>query len=292
MAVAVKNKSCCFKSVVGCFMIPAFSLMLMLLATTPLYAQSYNELATEGTKQLEAGNYDAAITNYTRAIAVDSLNSINEYLYANLAQAYMKKGDVGKVEELLKSALVRFPQSKVLFLQSANFHLSQDKCEKALREYNKVLSLEPRNEEALYFRAYILAGKKKYDLAREDYYTILAVNPDNNKAQFALALLYAKEGNENQALLALDNLIEKNPDNPEYYMACSDIEKESKRYELALIYIDEGIKKCKDNYTLRLEKAELLVAMNKYEETKRVLDALSSDGYYSPRMKILYKKIK
>ncbi len=264
----------------------------LFLFNAPAYSQSYKEFVATATKMLEEGNYDGAITHYKKALDKDSLNSMNEFIYANLALAYMNKGESRRVEEVYREALSRNPQSQMLLMRRANFYLVQDKQEKALADYNKVLSYDPRNEEALYFRAYILAGKKKYNLAREDYYTILAINPDNYKAQFALALLYVKEKKDNQALLMLDNLIEKDSGNPEYYQACSDIEKGNKRYELALIYIDEGIKKCKNNNTLRLEKAELLVAMNKNKEAKRELDALSSTGYYSPRMKLLYKRIK
>ncbi|MBQ3153562.1 MAG: tetratricopeptide repeat protein, partial [Bacteroidaceae bacterium] len=211
----------------------------MLFITVSARSQSYSELVTAGTQQLEDGNYDAAIANYAKALAADSLSSINEMIYANMAQAYMGKGEKKRVEELYGKALEKFPRSKMLYALRAKFYLEQDKNEKALDDCNKVLSMDADNEDALYLRAYILTEKKKYDPAREDYYALLAANPDNRKAQFALALLYAKEHKDNQALLLLDNLIEKTPDVPEYYLACSNIEKDNARYELALVYLDE-----------------------------------------------------
>ena len=266
--------------------------VFMLFLSLSAYSQSYNELVTTGTQLLEDGDYDAAIVCYTKAINADSLNSINEMIYANMAQAYLGKGDTKRVEELYGKALGKYPRSKMLYALRAKFYLNQDKKEKALIDCNKVLSMDANSEEMLYLRAYILTEKKKYDLARDDYHTLLAINPDNRKAQFALALLYAKERKDNQAQLLLDNLIEKNPDVPEYYLACSNIEKENARYELALVYLDEGVKNCKERNMLNLEKAEMLVAMKRYDEAKRVLDALSASGYYSSRMKQLYKKCK
>ena len=266
--------------------------MFMLFITVSANSQSYSELVTAGTQQLEDGNYDAAIANYAKALAADSLSSINEMIYVNMAQAYMGKGEKKRVEELYGKALEKYPRSKMLYALRAKFYLEQGKNEKALDDCNKVLSMDAGNEDALYLRAYILTEKKKYDLAREDYYALLAANPDNRKAQFALALLYAKEHKDNQALLLLDNLIEKTPDVPEYYLACSNIEQDNARYELALVYLDEGLKKCKERNALNLDKAEILVIMKRYDEAKRVLDALSVSGYYSPRMKQLYKKCK
>ena len=189
--------------------------MFMLFITVSARSQSYSELVTAGTQQLEDGNYDAAIANYAKALAADSLSSINEMIYVNMAQAYMGKGEKKRVEELYGKALEKYPRSKMLYALRAKFYLEQGKNEKALDDCNKVLSMDAGNEDALYLRAYILTEKKKYDLAREDYYALLAANPDNRKAQFALALLYAKEHKDNQALLLLDNLIEKTPDVPE-----------------------------------------------------------------------------
>ena len=165
--------------------------MFMLFITVPANSQSYSELVTAGTQQLEEGNYDAAIANYAKALAADSLNGINDMIYANMAQAYKGKGETKRVEELYAKALEKYPASKMLYALRAKFYLEQDKNEKALEDCNKVLSMDADNEDALYLRAYILTEKKKYDLAREDYYALLAANPDDRKAQFALALLYA-----------------------------------------------------------------------------------------------------
>ena len=274
------------------FGLPLLALVLAVFVNIPAYSQSYREAVTTATGLLEEGNFDGAIAGYEKALAMDTLNSMNEFIYANLALAYMKKGETGKVEDVYRRALARNPQSKMLLLRRADFYLTQGKEDKALRDYNDVLLMDSADKQALFFRAYILTGKKKFAQARKDYYAILTSEPDNEKAQFALALLYAKERDDSKAMLLLDNLIERNPANPEYYLACSNIEKSGKRYELALIYIDEGIKSCKERNALNMEKAELLVAMDRCDEARRVLDALSIAGYYSPRMKTLYKKCK
>ena len=79
--------------------------MFMLFITVSANSQSYSELVTAGTQQLEEGNYDAAIANYAKALAADSLNGINEMIYANMAQAYKGKGETKRVEEIYAKAL-------------------------------------------------------------------------------------------------------------------------------------------------------------------------------------------
>ena len=210
-------------------------------------AQSYRELVSEATRNLEKGDTEAAIKNYNEALAKEPENRNNEYVYANLAAAYQKSGEIAKAEEMYTKALSLNPSSTILLQQRGNLYLGTDRKKKAMGDYDKILEKEPYNEEALYYRAYIFAQEKEYEKAYTDYYKILTVNPDNNKARFALALLYNKNKKNEEALLLIDNLIDKSPHAPEYYLAGSEIEKEKNNHELALVFLDEGIKKCKNN---------------------------------------------
>ncbi|MBR2301139.1 MAG: tetratricopeptide repeat protein [Bacteroidaceae bacterium] len=186
-----------------------------LLFATASHAQSYKELVSNGTRNLEKGDTEAAIKNYNEAIDKEPENRHNEYVYANLAAAYQKNGNAKKAEEMYTKALSLNPSSTKLLQQRGNLYLDTDKKEKALADYDKILEKEPYNEETLYYRAYIFAQEKEYEKAYTDYYKILTANPDNNKARFALALLYNKNKKNEEALLLIDNLIDKSPHTPE-----------------------------------------------------------------------------
>lgn len=262
------------------------------LHALPTYAQSYQQLVIEATQALEAGKTADAIENYAKAIALDPDNRANEYIYANLAAAYIQGKNSKEAESTYNTALNKFPESKRLLQLRGNFYLDAGYLEKAQKDYDKILTNEPYNQEVLYHRAYIHAKNKEKENAYKDYYAILTANPDNHKARFALALLYSNDNKREEAQLQLDHLIETNPDNADYYTAASNIAEKQKKIELALTYIDEGITKCRDNTTLFIRKAELLIAAKQKKEAKAILDKLALDGKYSPQMNILYKKCK
>ena len=268
---------------------------LIIIIATLLFAiaapaQSYRELVSEATRNLEKGETGAAIKNYNEALAKEPENRNNEYVYANLAAAYQKTGEIAKAEEMYTKALSLNPSSTKLLQQRGNLYLGAEETKKAMADYDKILEKEPYNEEALYYRAYIFAQEKEHEKAYTDYYKILTADPNNDKARFALALLYSKEKKNEEALLLIDNLIERRPNVPEYYQAGSDIETERKNYELALVFLDEGIKKCKSNSQLYLSKAQLLIKIKKRNEARNTLDELRRTGYYSAEMNALYKK--
>ncbi len=264
--------------------------IVTLLLSIALHAQSYRELVSDGTRHLEKGDAEAAIKSYVEAIEKEPENRHNEFVYANLATAYQKSGKNSKAEEMYSKALSLNPSSVKLLQLRGNLYLADDKQKKALADYEKILEQEPFNEEALYYRAYIFTNEKEYEKAYTDYYKILTAHPDNDKARFALALLYGKEGKNEEALMLIDHLIDRNPNMPEYYLAGSGIEQAGKRYELALVFLNEGIDKCKNNSELHLAKAEILIKMKKRAEAKNILDKLARTGYYSAQMNELYKK--
>ena len=264
---------------------------IFMLMTLTAGAQKYEELAKAGTVHLENGETDKAIEKYTAALERAGDDASTEFVYANLALAYMKKGDAKRAEELLTKGIARNPESTKMVLFRGNLYLEQGMAKKAKADYNAVLSKEPFNEEALYYRAYIHSLEKKHDKAEEDYYKILSANPSNDKAYYALALLYYNEKNYSQATLLLNNLIERSPQVADYYLACSNIEKTNKRYELALAYIEQGMASCEESEALLTEKAELLIALGEKEEARRVLDSIVRKGSYSQRVISLYKKL-
>ena len=268
------------------------AIAVLTLHALPTYSQSYRQLIIEGTQALEAGESANAIESYTKAIALAPENRANEYIYANLAAAYLQNKNSEEAEKTYNTALNKFPESKKILLLRGNLYLSAGNLDEAQKDYDKILSLEPYNQDALYNRAYIHTKNKEREKAYKDYYAILAANPENHKARFALALLYSNDKKSEEAQLQLDHLIETNPVNADYYTAASNIAEKQKKIELALTYIDEGIRNCKDNTSLFIRKAELLLCAKQKKEAKAILDRLTLEGKFTPQMNILYKKCK
>ena len=90
------------------------TIITTLLIAVAANAQSYRELVEEGTRQLEKGEPEAAIKSYNEALELEPENRRNEYVYANLATIYQKRGATKKAEEMYTKALSLNPSSTKL----------------------------------------------------------------------------------------------------------------------------------------------------------------------------------
>ncbi|MDD4856547.1 MAG: tetratricopeptide repeat protein [Candidatus Krumholzibacteria bacterium] len=107
-------------------------------------------------------------------------------LFAPLADAYRKNGEVDKAIEVLEKGLERFPQY-------ASAHVILGKCfydkgatARAKSEFHRVLELDEENLVALKYMGDILVAEDKRSEAGEYYRRILAVDPKNEEVALSL----------------------------------------------------------------------------------------------------------
>jgi tetratricopeptide (TPR) repeat protein len=172
----------------------------------------------------------------------------NSRLFAPLADAYRKNGEVDKAIEVLEKGLERFPQY-------ASAHVILGKCfydkgatARAKAEFQRVLELDAENLVALKYMGDILVAEDKRPEAGEYYRKILAVDPTNEAvagclkeieaafvvreinlgdakstrderprelATMTLAGIYAAQGYYNKALRIYREVLDREPGNGE-----------------------------------------------------------------------------
>ncbi|GEM_PF-1536615 len=170
-------------------------------------------------------------------------------LFAPLADAYRKSGDISKAVEICEEGLKRFPDY-------ASAHVILGKCfydkgatERAKSEFMRVTEIDSENMVALKFIGDILLAEGKTDDAAEYYRKVIAIDPTNEEvgkaldeiedefqvkeidlgdkrtvkqarkggelATLTLASIYAAQGYYDKALKIYQNLLEKEPGNRE-----------------------------------------------------------------------------
>jgi tetratricopeptide (TPR) repeat protein len=107
-------------------------------------------------------------------------------LFAPLADAYRKNGEIDKAIEILEKGLEKFPQY-------ASAHVILGKCfydkgatARAKGEFSRVLEIDTENMVALKFMGDIHVAENKRAEAAEYYRKILAVDPTNGEVARAL----------------------------------------------------------------------------------------------------------
>lgn len=190
----------------------------------------------------------------------------------------------------ISKELSRNPESIDLRLRKAGLNLRLEQWDYACNEYDRVLSLDPKNISALYFRAYVYEKQGKYGFARSDYENLLALVPGNFEAQLGLALLNQKDRHYKEALDQLNVICAQHPDRSEAFAARAGVEKERGLNDLAEYDFSQAIRIEPDNIDYRISYIDLLLNMNRKADAVDALDALVRKGVPRPNLEELYQR--
>jgi tetratricopeptide (TPR) repeat protein len=169
-------------------------------------------------------------------------------LFAPLADAYRKKGEVDKAIELCEKGIEMYPDYVSARVILGKCYYDKGATERARAEFAHVLEVDPENMVALKYMAEILLAEDKKRDAAEHYQRLLSIDPTNQdaarilkeiEAQFrvkeidlsdrkrvkderpgelatiTLAGIYAAQGYYNKALKIYKDILEKEPENIE-----------------------------------------------------------------------------
>lgn len=222
------------------------SMLLLLSAIIPTYAQSSKVWAAKGEQALNKNNFDKAIEYFTKSIAKDSadknvvykrglafLNSmhldeaIDDFnraiaLDTNFMDAYNNRGLALSFTENQKEAIDDF--NKVI-ANDSNFaiaYINRGVCyintlnyASAYNDFNKAESLAPDNPSIYFQRARAYYRQRKYDLAIQDYSKCIDLGFKNSKVYYSRANCYFNLKQYQDALNDYNKAYKDDSKNPE-----------------------------------------------------------------------------
>ncbi len=239
------------------------ALILMSTVFTACGSRVEEQLNDEGYDLYLEGQYDEAITHYTK-----SLVDYPEYgaFYSNRGLAYYEKGEVAM----------------------------------ALEDLNQAIVLEPDMPEAYLNRGTVYLGSGVYDQASIDFYKAIQLK-DNFKDENGLYYTYLNLGtllNETnqpkEALVVLEKAFEQNSNDEKLYNALGLIYKSIGDFDLALTYFNGAIELKEDYAYAYGNRGSVYYLMEEYRiALSDVNTALSMDPFipqmYDLKAKILIK---
>ena len=163
-----------------------------------------------GVTYLQQKNLPAAMRELTRA---KELDPDNPEIDMSLGLAYQARGDLGKAEEYLRSAIRKKPDYAEAH-NNLGFLLSlQGRSEEAIREYEKAVSnvLYPTPEYAYYNMGKEYVRLKDLGKAELMYQRAIGLNPSFVDAYRDLAMVQAEKGKWQDSERTLGRLVEVAP---------------------------------------------------------------------------------
>ena len=194
--------------------------------------------------------------------------------------------------KLAMEQLSYHPDSVDLRLRKAAWNMQLGEWQYAKDEYDRVINHHPDNLAARYYRAYANTQLRRYNFARLDYETVLRVVPGNFDARLGLALLNQKDHHYTEAMDGVNMLVSTYPDSATAWAARAGIEKERDMKELAAYDYGEALRRQPDNRDWLLARADLLIALRRYDEARKDLDRLIVLGVSRGQLRDMYRQAK
>lgn len=184
----------------------------------------------------------------------------------------------------------KFPDDNDLRLKKASWNMMLEQWNYAQKEYDLVLSREPSNVAALYYRAFTNEKLNRYKFARKDYETMLKIVPGNFNGQLGLALLNQKDMHYTEAMDMINRLAEQYPDSALVYAARAGMEVERGMLELAEYDFTEAIRREPNNTDYLINRVDVRLRMGKRKEAREDLEAAVKAGIPRPALSDLFSR--
>lgn len=151
-----------------------FAFLFILAWVNSSFAQeyvspTYKEWVTKSADYMEQNKLDSAEYALNQALISDPKNKNNSWLMTSLStiQQHLGKFDAAYIS--ITSALNKHPESAYMLHQRAGLLLEMDRLDEAREDYNKLLSIDSLDVEALYHRGVLRLEAKDIAGAEKDF---------------------------------------------------------------------------------------------------------------------------
>lgn len=179
-----------------------------------------------------------------------------------------------------------------LWLRRARWYLELQQWDDAKADYDHILSRQPDNPAALFYRAYTNERLARYGWARLDYQNLLKVVPTSFEGKLCLALLNDRTGRLTEAMDQINQLVEQHPDSAVAYAARANMETARQQYLLAEYDYNEAILRDPTNTDYILGRASAALALGHRDAARRDLEHLIRLGTPRAALEEFFDKLK
>lgn len=172
----------------------------------------------------------------------------------------------------------RNPDALNLYRRATSLH-AMGETDRALSDYNDAIRVDPGNSLAFLGRGVLLATRKRsYNRAIEDFDKVLTLQPDNVDALIARGNAYSQLGDNGRALADLDRAIQLAPDNAQAYVIRGLANNRRGQKQLAMQDYETALQRSPRYPQALANRAALLSEEGKYDQAIGDLDeAIKAD---------------
>ena len=232
----------------------------------------------------DENNYDLAIKDYDRAIALDPKMSD---AYVNRGRIHFKKQKLDLALKDFNRAILLNPREPVAYNNRGHLNLRKGNTDQAMEDFDRAIALDAKQEKSFLGRGRIYHDKKKYDLAIKEFNRAIAIDPTFASAFYFRASAYDYRGNFDQAIADIDHALELKPKSGSgYNFRCWIKAKHNSDLDAARADCDTALRLRKNNPLfldsrglVGLKQGKLVEAFKDYDKAAKIDSTFASYVY-------------
>lgn len=203
------------------------------------------------------GDYDQAIGNLQKALALDPYNGD---AYRELAKAYEKRGRLQDAESTYRNAIAARPNYWGAHNELGGFYYRQGRYDEAEKEFRTVVELTPDNARGYSNLGVIAYSQKRYEDAAKMYEKSAAIKP-SDKTYTNLGALYYSQGRYSDAAVNFQKAVEMNDRDSMHWHNLASAYKAGSEREKARVAYDRTAKLAVEQLRVNPRDSDVLIRL-------------------------------
>lgn len=171
-------------------------------------AQMANGALGSGVDAFQKKDYSKAVSEFSRAIAMDPTNPKS---YNLLATVYLQQNKAAEAVKAYKTSLNLDPYQDDVHRNIGNIYMSQKKYSDAEKEYKAAMKLNPQDTVAPYTLGQMYQQTQRYTEAEAQFNKVIRMAPKDPNPYYALGATLNKEGKYADAAKQLTQAVKLRP---------------------------------------------------------------------------------
>jgi tetratricopeptide (TPR) repeat protein len=182
-----------------------------LFSAIPTSQKQYDSLSNSslarGIDRYTSAEYDGAVTEFRRAIALSSFSDNAAKAYDYMAKAYLQDGNTEAAIKTYQEAIKSYPTRDAFHISLGDIYYKQGQLSEAEAEYKVAINIDSESTDSRYGLGQVYLNSERVSEAEAQFKKVVSLSPRSSIGYYGLGQTYRKMGNYSDALTQLDKAV-------------------------------------------------------------------------------------
>ena len=171
------------------------------------YDNLSNNALARGIDRYTSEDYDGAVMEFRRVIALSSFSDNSAKAYDYMAGSYLQDSDTEAAIRTYQEAIQSYPTRDAFHTSLGDIYFKQGQLSEAEAEYKAAINLDSESTDSRYGLGQVYLNSERYSEAEAQFKKVVRLSPGSSIGYYGLGQTYRKMGNYSDALTQLDKAV-------------------------------------------------------------------------------------